>query len=133
MVAYLFLAFALIPIAELYVLIKVGTVIGALNTIVVVLATAALGAYLARREGMRTLVRIREALRQGIMPADAMIEALMIFIAGIVLLTPGFITDSIGFLILIPPSRAWLRERLKKKFSEWVSRGGGHYHGPHQW
>jgi UPF0716 protein FxsA len=132
MILYLFLAFAIIPIAEIYVLIKIGGLIGALNTVLVVILTAAVGAYLARHEGVRTLLRIRESLRRGIMPADELIEAVMIFIAGIVLLTPGFITDLTGFLILIPPTRAGLRSWLRRKFTEWLSRGGGHHDGPYR-
>ena len=92
----LFLAFTLIPVAEIYVLIKIGTSIGALNTVALVLITAFAGAYLARLQGINTMLKFRANLQQGIVPAEELIDAIIIFIAGIVLLTPGFITDLAG-------------------------------------
>ena len=123
MLLNLFLLFAVVPVAELYVLIKVGSAVGAMNTVGVVVLTAALGAYLARREGMRTLVRIRQNLAEGTMPGNELIDALLIFVAGLVLITPGFITDTAGFLLLLPHTRAPARKWLKRKFTDWLSRG----------
>ena len=115
----LFLAFTLIPVAEIYLLIKLGGAIGALNTIVVVILTALAGAYLARLEGMRTLKQLRTNMEQGAMPAGELLDALIIFVAGIVLLTPGFLTDIAGLLILFPLTRRyikkWLRSRIEGK------------------
>jgi UPF0716 protein FxsA len=117
----LILAFTLIPVAEIYLLIKLGGAIGALNTVLAVIVTAVAGAYLARLEGTRTLMQIRRNLDQGLMPAEDMFDALLIFAAGIVLLTPGFITDAAGLLILIPATRRYLKRWLKKKFSDKIA------------
>jgi len=111
----LLLAFTLIPVAEIYVFIKLGGSIGALNTIVIIILTALAGAYLARMEGTRTLLQIRASLDRGVMPAEEMVDALIIFLAGVVLLTPGFITDAAGLLLLIPASRGWFKKLIRKK------------------
>jgi len=121
MLLRLILAFTLIPVAEIYLLIKLGGFIGALNTVLVVIATAVAGAYLARLEGTRTLMQIRHNLDRGLMPAEDMFDALLIFAAGVVLLTPGFITDAAGLLVLLPATRKLLKSWLKKKFSEKIS------------
>ena len=116
----LFLAFTLIPVAEIYLLIKVGNYIGALNTVALVIATAFAGAYLARLQGMQTMYRVRANLEQGLMPAEAMLDALLIFVAGIVLLTPGFLTDAMGLLLLIPETRFIFKRYLRRKFDRWI-------------
>lgn len=116
----LFLAFTLIPILEIYLLIKLGTVIGALNTVIIVILTGILGASLARLEGLNTMIRIRDGLSRGEVPAEGMLDALLILIAGIVLLTPGFLTDIAGLLLLIPQMRSLLKRWLRKKFDDWA-------------
>ena len=112
----LFLAFTLIPMIELYLLIKLGAVIGAFNTLLLVILTGATGAYLARLQGLQVMFRVRERLQQGEMPAEDMLDALIILIAGIVLLTPGLLTDMVGLLLLLPSIRfrfkVWLRQKL---------------------
>ena len=108
----LFLLFLLVPLVELYLLIQVGKVIGAPATIGLVIATAFLGANLARREGLRTYIAIQQNVAAGRLPTDDLIEGVMIFVAGLVLLTPGFLTDALGFLILIPATRRLLRHYL---------------------
>jgi UPF0716 protein FxsA len=113
----LFLAFTLIPVIELYLLIKIGAVIGAFNTILLVILTGAAGAYLARLQGTQTMFRIRARMQQGEMPAEDLLDAFIIFAAGVVLLTPGLLTDIAGLLLLLPPTRLrfkiWLRQRLE--------------------
>lgn len=121
MLLKLFLAFTLIPVAEIYLLIKIGGRIGALNTVVLVVATAFAGAYLARLQGTQTMVRVRTSLQQGIMPTDELVDALLIFAAGIVLLTPGFVTDAFGLLLLIPETRAVFKRYLKHRFDTWMT------------
>ncbi len=116
----LFLAFTLIPVAEIYLLITVGGYIGAMNTVLLVILTGFSGAYLARIQGMQTMFRVRESLQQGVMPSGDLVDALLIFIAGIVLLTPGFITDVAGILLLFPPTRAYLKKAVMKKLDEWA-------------
>ena len=121
MLLKLFLAFTLIPILELYLLIKIGSYLGAFTTILVVIITGFLGAYLAKLQGLRSLMRIRESIAHGKVPAEEMVDAMLIFMAGIVLLTPGFITDITGFLILIPKPRMWFKRWLRKKFDQWIA------------
>ena len=121
MLIKLFLAFTLIPFCEIYLLIKIGNYLGAFNTILIVIITGFLGAYLARLQGIKTMMRVRESLNRGELPAEEMLDALLIFIAGIVLLTPGFITDVAGISILIPNTRAWLKRWLRRKFDQWIS------------
>lgn len=121
-------AFILIPILELYVLIRVGSHIGALNTILLVLLTAGIGVALLRKQGLSTLQKVQAQMQHGELPAVGMLEGMLLFFAGALLLTPGFITDSIGFLLMIPPLRKvialWLLER-----SGWIVQVHGHPHG----
>lgn len=123
MLLKLFLCFTLIPVFELYLLIKVGTVIGGINTILLVIISGFLGAWLARLEGMNTLVKLKMNLQQGLMPAEELLDAVIIFIAGVVLITPGFITDIMGLLLLWPVTRNKLKRFLRKKFDELQSQG----------
>jgi UPF0716 protein FxsA len=111
----LILAFTLIPVAEIYLLIKLGGAIGALNTVLVVILTAVTGAALARLEGARTLLQLRSNMEQGVMPAGELLDALLIFVAGVVLLTPGFLTDAAGLLLLVPVTRKVIKQWLKKR------------------
>ncbi|MBS1256664.1 MAG: hypothetical protein MAG581_02490 [Deltaproteobacteria bacterium] len=120
MLLKLFLAFTIIPIAEIYLLIKIGTVFGAFTSIALVILTGFLGAYLARIQGLQTLYRIQESLREGRMPSGELLDALLIGIAGLVLLTPGFLTDAVGFMLLIPATRnaikIWLRRQIEIRY-----------------
>ncbi len=112
----LFLIFFIIPLVELYFLIKIGSIIGPFNTIMLIVTTALLGGYFAKREGLKTLYKIRESMLQGIMPAEELIDAALIFIGGLLLLTPGFITDISGILLIIPSSR----EVFKRYCRKWI-------------
>jgi len=116
MLLKLFLAFTLIPVIELYFLIKIGAVIGGINTICLVILTGFAGAWLARMEGMNTMMKVRNNLNQGIMPAEDLIDALIIFLAGVVLITPGILTDFAGLLLLWPVTRKKFKQFLRKKF-----------------
>ena len=116
MLLKLFLAFTLIPLVEIYLLIKLGQAFGAMTSIFLVIITGMLGAYLARMEGLRTLFRIQETLREKKMPGNELLEALLIVLAGLVLITPGFLTDAVGFMLLIPSTRVRVRDWLKNRF-----------------
>ena len=116
----LFLLFTLIPIVEIYLLIRVGEHIGAGNTVALVIITGLSGAYLARVQGLQILSRIRRNLDAGIMPSGELIDALLVLVAGIVLITPGFMTDCIGILLLIPPTRLLLKRELAKRLDLWI-------------
>jgi len=120
MLLKLFLAFTIIPIIEIYLLIEIGSMFGALTAVTLVILTGFLGAFLARMQGLQTLYRIQESLREGRMPSGELLDALLIVIAGLVLLTPGFLTDSAGFLLLIPSTRNfikyWLRRQIELRY-----------------
>ena len=116
----LFLAFTLIPVVEIYLFIKIGGSIGAFNTVVLVILTAFAGAYLAKMQGLQTMLRVRASLEQGILPQEELVDALLIFIAGLVLLTPGFLTDALGLLLLYPTTRYWFKRYLRKQFDQWM-------------
>ena len=127
----LFLCFTLIPMVELFILIQMGSVIGGINTILLVIASGFFGAWLARMEGMQTMFKVRTALQQGRMPTEDLTDALIILVAGIVLITPGLITDCAGLLLLWPPTRKRFKAFLRKKFQELADRGTidiTHYH-----
>jgi len=108
MLRILFLLFITIPLLELWILIEVGSGIGGLSTIALCMLTAALGAFLIRWQGMNTLIDAQPRMAQGEFPVDHGFHGLMIACAGILLFIPGFITDAIGFLLLVPPVRQWL-------------------------
>jgi len=123
MFGYLVLLFTVLPAVELALLIEIGSNIGAGNTIFIIIFTGALGAYLARLQGFLVLRKIQDDLNQGIMPSAQLLDGLMILAGGIVLLTPGFITDTMGFLLLIPWTRTLIRGQLKRKFEDMIRKG----------
>src|SRR6266498_1231504 len=106
------LAFLLVPIAELAVLVAVGSQIGYLNTFVLMVVLSVTGAWLARREGLGAWRRLQAALVEGRMPTVEVADGAMILLAGALLLTPGFLTDVLGVLLLLPPVRAVVRRWL---------------------
>jgi UPF0716 protein FxsA len=101
----LFLIFLVVPLIEIYLLIQIGSIVGAGTTIFLVVFTALLGALLVRTQGFSTLARVQSQLANGQIPAVEIIEGLFLFIAGALLLTPGFFTDAVGFIFLTPPLR----------------------------
>ncbi len=108
----LFLVFLLVPLVEIYLLIEVGGLIGAIPTVFLVVFTAVLGALLIRHQGLTTMLRAREQMNRGSIPAMPMLEGAALLVSGAFLLTPGFMTDSIGFVLLVPSLRRWLIIRL---------------------
>ena len=110
----LFLLFIAVPIVEIYLLLEVGGVIGAIPTIGLVVLTAAAGAVLVRAQGFSTIMQVRRSMEAGEVPAVAIIEGIFLLVAGALLLTPGFLTDAVGFGCLIPP----LRRALILRFIE---------------
>lgn len=132
----LVILFVVVPIAEITLLIRVGGSIGALNTIVFVIFTAVLGAYLVRQQGFSVLSKLQEETNAGRMPAMQIAEGVALLFAGAVLLTPGFITDAIGFSLLIPPIRqaiiAWVVSKgLNGSTSFTFGQPGATPPGPH--
>lgn len=108
-VAALFIA---VPLLEVYLLIKVGGVIGVFPTIALIVLTAIVGAMLLRAQGLATLARFQTNLQQGELPTFTLVEGMLLLVGGALLLTPGFFTDAIGFLCLIPPTRRLLVRAL---------------------
>ena len=136
MPVFLFL-FIVMPVAELVVLIKVGGMIGALNTIALVFLTAIVGAWLLRKQGLQTLLRANQRLNSGELPAKEVAEGLILAVGGAMLLTPGFITDAFGFFCLLPGTRHWLAGQAMKRMvvagqsrSFHFQAGGGFGSGP---
>lgn len=127
MLLKLFLAFTIIPFLELYLLIEVGMHIGPVSTLALVVLTGFAGAYLARIQGMQTMFRVRSSLQQGIMPTEDLIDALLIFVAGIVLLTPGFLTDIAGLLVLFPVTRIYIKRFIRERFNQWIKNYDIHF------
>ena len=115
--------FIAIPILELVVLLKVHQGFGLGNTIVIVVLTGIVGATLARAQGIMVMTLIRRDLAEGKMPAPRLMDGVMILIAGVLLITPGLITDSVGFLLLLPPVRAFIRAWLRKTLEDKLRNG----------
>lgn len=111
----LLIAFVVIPIVEIYLLFQVGGVIGAGWTILIVIATAILGASLLRQQGLSTLTRLNQNMAQGQLPPTMLIEGMLLLLSGAFLLTPGFFTDAVGFILLVQPMRKSLADYLLRK------------------
>ncbi|MDQ6950500.1 MAG: FxsA family protein [Mariprofundales bacterium] len=112
MLRIIFFLFLIVPLIELYVLIRVGAGIGGLATIALCLLTAAIGGLLVRFQGMQILFNAQRQIAQGALPAEQGMHGIMIAAAGVLLFLPGFVTDSLGFLLLIPPIRQLVIRRL---------------------
>jgi UPF0716 protein FxsA len=110
--------FVLIPLIEMWILIEVGSEIGALPTIALVVLTATLGLSLLKQQGLSTLMSARRKMDSGAIPASELVNGVMIAVGGALLLTPGFVTDTVGFLLLIPQTRRWLLFRLIDRYRD---------------
>lgn len=119
----LILLFTIVPIVELGILIKLGTYIGVFNTLLIVILTGITGATLAKIQGLKTWYKVQEKLSQGELPTGHILDGFLILAAGLLLLTPGLITDTIGFLILIPFTRNIFKEWCRKQFKRMIARG----------
>jgi UPF0716 protein FxsA len=123
MSGYFFLLFTVLPALELVLLIKVGSRVGAGNTLLVLICTGILGSYLTRLQGFLILRKIQDSLSRGIMPSVELLDGAMILVGGVLLLTPGFITDILGFCLLIPWTRPLIRKLIRRKFEAMTARG----------
>ncbi|KEZ77664.1 FxsA family protein [Salinisphaera hydrothermalis] len=130
MAARLLLLFIIAPIVELFLLVKIGGIIGVVPTIALVLLTAIIGSQLVRRQGMGVMNRIREAQAHGEAPAVPMLDGAALLLAGFFLLTPGFISDALGFLLLIPKLRQRLARAMLSRFVILTPGNGGFGRGP---
>jgi UPF0716 protein FxsA len=123
MVGRLSLLFAIVPVLELLILIKIGSRIGALNTVALVILAALLGLMLVRLEGLRTLRQIQVTLAQGQIPAEELLDGVLICIGGILLLTPGVLTDLFALVLLIPYLRRHFKRWLRRRFDRIMASG----------
>ena len=115
----LILIFTIVPFLELFLLIELGSAIGTLNTILLVVVTGVIGAFMARIAGLTVLLKMQENLREGIFPKDELFDGVLILIGGAFLITPGLLTDTLGFFLLLPRGRTlikhWLKEIIKRR------------------
>ena len=119
----LFLLFTLVPAIELYLIIKVGSMIGALNTILVIIFTGILGAYYARQQGFKVVSSIQWKMQQGTVPGDELVNGAMLLVGGALLITPGFITDFVGFSLIFPPTREAIKTSVTRYLERKVREG----------
>jgi UPF0716 protein FxsA len=125
--------FILVPLLETYLFLQIGAWIGPLPALIIIVATGFLGAWLTRTQGLSVIKRFRAALAQGRIPQQEVVEGLLILIAGVLLLTPGFLTDAVGYLLLVPPLRLragnalrhYLLERFQRVTGAAPSGSGG--------
>ena len=122
MFARLLILFTVVPLVELALLIKLGDAIGLWPTITIVIATGVLGATLARSQGTRTVGAIRSQLAEGRAPTEGLINGLLILVGGVVLLTPGLLTDILGFSLLVPFTRDMFRKNLQNRLRKHAER-----------
>jgi UPF0716 protein FxsA len=122
---YVFLSLLIVPVAEIAVIVAVGNVIGGWQTLALLLAESALGAYLVKHEGSRSWQALKVALNTGQMPGRELADAILILIGGTLLLTPGFLTDMVGFFFILPftrpITRGWLQRAVERRL---VGRSG---------
>ena len=120
--SYLLALFIFLPITELWLLFRVDEYLGMGPTVLIVVMTGIIGASLARAQGLMVMMQIQRDIAEGRMPAPRLIDGIMILIAGALLVTPGLLTDSVGFLLLVPGFRAiargWLRQKMEQKLKD---------------
>jgi UPF0716 protein FxsA len=121
----LFLLFVLTTTAELFLLLTLAKHVGIEWTLVIIVATALAGSAMVKWQGLGVMRRIRESMTKGVSPADALLDGAMILVAGALLLTPGVLTDALGLALLIPPSRRFFRERVKRWIKGKIRVAGG--------
>ncbi|MFJ7728677.1 FxsA family protein [Neobacillus sp. NPDC097160] len=120
---YLLILIIAIPAAEIGLLLLSGKTIGAWPTILLIILTGVIGAYLAKREGLQTIRKAQEQLRNGHIPGEAVLDGICILVGGIFLLLPGFITDISGFLMLFPPTRRVVKFLMINSIRKKIQRG----------
>ena len=112
----IFLIFIFIPIIEISIFITIGSNIGILNTIAIILLTAIIGIYFVRRQGLALLFNAQRNMSQGIMPTEEIKGGIFLLISGLLLITPGFFTDCIGFLMFLKPAQDFISQKARNYF-----------------
>lgn len=120
--------FVIIPAIEIFLLIEVGGLIGGWNTVMTIIVTGFLGAHYARQQGLEVLMRVQRAVESGRPPAGELIDGAMLLVGGALLITPGFLTDAIGFALILPATRTALKRRVVEFLRTKVERGDIHIH-----
>ncbi|XAW89413.1 FxsA family protein [Vibrio sp. CDRSL-10 TSBA] len=128
----LLMMFIAVPVIEIGLFIQVGGMLGLWPTLALVLITAFVGASLVRSQGLATLLSVQQRMQRGEIPAQQIVEGVMLAVAGVLLLTPGFMTDTMGMLILLPRPRAMLAKYLMTKVVVTNMSAGGFQSGPHE-
>ena len=114
--AVLFILFVVVPILELMVIIQVGQSVGAWNTVILLVVDSLVGAWLVKHQGIGLLKKSQDRLRKGELPSDEIFSGVTVLFAGALMLTPGFLTDLVGLLFLVPPIRALVLMIVRRKF-----------------
>ncbi|HHT9153705.1 MAG TPA: FxsA family protein [Candidatus Hypogeohydataceae bacterium YC40] len=119
----LFLFFTAIPLIEFYILLRLGQAIGLWPTLAIVFGTGLFGAIIAKRQGLAILRRLLYEMEQGILPAEALFDGVLLLLAGALLITPGLLTDTLGIMLLLPLTRRLIKAWLRKKIEQKIARG----------
>ena len=106
-----------VPFAEIYVLLQVGQAVGVVNTLALLVLISVVGAWLAKREGLGVLRRMQRSIDNGRVPGAELVDGFLILLAGALMLTPGFLTDILAILLLLPPVRAVVRRELRRRIA----------------
>lgn len=125
--ARLFLLMTIVPVVELYLLIQIGNRVGPIPTVAMVVLTGMLGAALARREGLKVFQQWQQSLRMGVPPADGVVNGALVLLGGVLLVTPGVLTDILGLLLLIPASRRVFARWTRRAIDRRIARATGHF------
>lgn len=123
MLVKLLILFTIVPLVELYLLIEVGRIIGTWPTVLIVAATGFFGVLLARSQGLRVLYRLQGDLHDNVLPGEELFDGVCILLGGAVLLTPGLLTDALGFALLFPLTRALIKEAAKRMLKKRMEQG----------
>jgi UPF0716 protein FxsA len=116
-VLVLFLLFVVLPIVELYVIVQVGQEIGALEVIGLLILVSFVGAWLVKRQGLQVLRRLQDQLHAGRAPTNEIVDGFLVLVAGVLFIGPGFVTDALGILLLLPPTRALVRRTVRRRLT----------------
>jgi UPF0716 protein FxsA len=122
-VRYILPLLIVVPALEIGILVLAGQVIGVVPTVLMIIATGVAGAYLAKKQGLEAIRRAQQDMQYAQFPGDVIIDGLCILVGGVLLLTPGFITDATGFLLLLPPTRKLFKPLIYKLFKRWFNKG----------
>jgi UPF0716 protein FxsA len=120
---YLFLLIIIVPAAEIGFLLISGQIIGVWPTVLLIILTGVIGSYLAKKQGLATFYQLQRQIQTGQLPGDALLDGVCILVGGTLLLTPGFLSDILGFLLLFPTSRIFFKKLMNRWIQNWIRKG----------